>query len=305
MAGLTWSPRIKVSVAAAVVTAGLATAGGMSGMAISALGGQSPLTTGALGVTLIVLAVLWPSHQSMRQVPRLAAAMTRIADGDLDVTVPYADQDDAIGEMARAIEVLKASAMERIKLGVEQAEKADAQIANLSQAASGIGDISRLITAISDQTNQALSATVEAARAGESGRGFAVVAEDVKLLAARTAKATDRIRAQIAGMQNAAQSSVVAIKDIGTTIGRMSGSAAAFASAMERRGLAAGEIAQSDQPARDRTLQVARDITNIIRAVREPGSASSLVLAPARSLSAEGSKQRTEIARLQTTVHAA
>jgi methyl-accepting chemotaxis protein len=67
---------------------------------------------------------------------------------------------------------------------VEQAQKTDARIAELSLAASRIGDVTKLITTIAEQTNLlALNATIEAARAGDAGRGFAVVAQEVKKLA--------------------------------------------------------------------------------------------------------------------------
>jgi methyl-accepting chemotaxis protein len=79
----------------------------------------------------------------------------------------------------------------------------------LSNAACRIGDVVKLTTSVTEQANLlALDATIEATRAGEAGRGFAVVAQDAKALAPHTAKATNEIGAQIAGMQAATTDSV-------------------------------------------------------------------------------------------------
>jgi methyl-accepting chemotaxis protein len=189
---------------------------------------------------------------------------------------------------------------------VEQARKTDARINELSQAASRIGDVVKLISAVAEQTNLlALNATIEAARAGEAGKGFAVVAQEVKALAAQTAKATGEISTQIAGMQTATQDSVTAIKEIGDTINRISQIAATIAAAVEEQGAATQEIARNVQEAAKGTTQVASNIVNVNRGANETGSASTQVLASAQSLAGESSHLKIEVQKFLQTVRAA
>ncbi|HEY8337240.1 MAG TPA: HAMP domain-containing methyl-accepting chemotaxis protein [Tardiphaga sp.] len=189
---------------------------------------------------------------------------------------------------------------------VTQAEQTDARIGELSRAAQRIGDVVDLITAIAEQTNLlALNATIEAARAGDAGRGFAVVAAEVKSLASQTAKATDEISVQIAGMQSATRESVTAIKEIGSTIGQISSIASEIASAVEQQSAATREIAQNVQSVAHGTQQVAGNITEVNRGATETGAASEQVLNSAQTLSSESARLRAELDRFMQNIRAA
>ncbi|MGL9619201.1 methyl-accepting chemotaxis protein [Bradyrhizobium sp. U531] len=189
---------------------------------------------------------------------------------------------------------------------VRQAERTDVRINELLKAAGRIGDVVKLITAIAEQTNLlALNATIEAARAGESGRGFAVVASEVKALAAQTARATEEISAQIAGMQSATEDSVGAIKEISATIARISDISTTIAATIEEQGAATAEIARNVSEAAKGTVEVADKIAQVSHGASATGAASGQVLASARSLSSESNLLKTEVEKFLNTVRAA
>jgi methyl-accepting chemotaxis protein len=75
-------------------------------------------------------------------------------------------------------------------------------VGKLSESASNIRSILKLVEGFSEQTNLlALNAAIEAARAGESGRGFAVVADEVRTLAQKVNTATIEINEHITSME--------------------------------------------------------------------------------------------------------
>jgi len=187
-----------------------------------------------------------------------------------------------------------------------QAEETDARVGRLSVAANRIGDVIKLITAIADQTNLlALNATIEAARAGAAGKGFAVVAQEVKTLAAQTAKATEEISVQIAEIQGTTTDSVAAIKAIGGTINQIQEIATAIASAVEEQGAATQEIARSVQQAAEGTSQVATNIGEVSNGATATGSSAAQVLSAAQSLAVESAHLKGAVDKFLSTFRAA
>jgi methyl-accepting chemotaxis protein len=238
-----------------------------------------------------------------RQLSDVVAGASREASVNVQ-SVAHATHEltSSVSEISRHVQESSRIATDAVR----QADMTDSRIAELSKAATRIGNVVKLITDIAEQTNLlALNATIEAARAGEAGKGFAVVAAEVKTLATQTAKATDDIGAQIAEMQAATQVSVSAIKEIGTTIGRISEIAMVIATAVEQQSATTGEIARNVDNAARSAAQVATNIGDVNRAASETGAASSRVLGSAKVLSNEGTKFKRAVESFLATLRAA
>jgi len=208
----------------------------------------------------------------------------------------------SVGEIRRQVQESTQIAQQ----AVTQAEKTDARITELARAAGRIGDVVKLITDIAEQTNLlALNATIEAARAGDAGRGFAVVAQEVKALAAQTAKATEEIGVQIAGVQAATEDSVAIIKEIGATIGRISEIAAAITAAVTLQAATTQEIAEDVHAAAGSAARVTANIVEVTDSTAGITAASSQVLASAQSLAQDGNRLSAEMERFLNAVYAA
>jgi methyl-accepting chemotaxis protein len=212
---------------------------------------------GMLGKSSEVAAAAEQSAVAMREAAQTAAGLIRaIEDARTEVEV-------AAGVATRA------------------GDQAD-QAVKVSQALSGhveaIESILGLIRDIAGQTNLlALNATIEAARAGDAGRGFAVVAQEVKSLAAQTARATDDITNKITAIQQATKQTVEANGSISATVEEVQTSADRIRQAMEiqaqtvtmitaavdETALAADSMSSTIAAIRSDTEQVAKDIDSV------------------------------------------
>jgi methyl-accepting chemotaxis protein len=234
---------------------------------------------------------------------------TVVANASEDASNNVQSVASATEELASSVREISAQVQEsnRIALSaVKQADETDARINALSQAANRIGDVIKLITSVAEQTNLlALNATIEAARAGDAGRGFAVVAQEVKALASQTAKATDEIGIQIAGMQTATQEAVGSLKMISSTIGKISEITSAISSAIEEQGAATQEISGNIQRTADGTSHVAGTIAEVSQGANQTGAASTQLLSSAKQLSDSTSSLQAEISGFLKSIAAA
>ncbi|WP_312014552.1 methyl-accepting chemotaxis protein [Bradyrhizobium sp. AUGA SZCCT0283] len=91
-------------------------------------------------------------------------------------------------------------------------------MAQLSEQAASIGDVTKTVSQVSDQTNLlALNAAIEAARAGDHGRGFAVVADEVRALAETSEKSAQDVQSLAAQIETQVGSMASIIKTAATT----------------------------------------------------------------------------------------
>ena len=198
----------------------------------------------------------------------------------------------SVGEIARQVAQAALAAQE----AVSRAQVTDAKVRGLSDSASQIGEVVRLIADIAGQTNLlALNATIEAARAGDAGKGFAVVASEVKQLAAQTARATEQIGAQVTAIQMATGEAVGAVREVGQAIGRMDEVTAAIAAAVEEQGAATREIAASVQTVARQNEVGTRAMREVAGAVAGVDGTTGSVLAAADEVARVSATLRGEV----------
>ena len=205
----------------------------------------------AAGATLLTLvigiaAMLILLRRVVQPVRGLTGIVTRIAGGELDATVPHTASRDEIGEMAKAVEILRdgSRAARALAAETEAAQAARLQeAARLSEATSRFeGEIEGVLGGTSDAAtamnetagqlqsmagetaNQATAITVSAGEAASAVDGLAAAAEELTAsigeISARMAETSNAVtRAAAQARQSAGQ--VEDLADTATRIGEV------------------------------------------------------------------------------------
>jgi len=227
-----------------------------------------------------------------RQALTIASAASQ-ASGNVQTVAAAAEELSAsIRDIAGQVE----NSTRMAEDATRKAKATDEQVANLAASAQKIGEVVQLISEIANQTNLlALNATIEAARAGEAGKGFAVVASEVKNLATQTAKATEEISAQIAGIQGATGQAVEAIRAISATVAEINHISGSIRDAVNQQESATLEISRNVQQAARGTTEVTENIASITSSVQETGTTSAALRAETQVLAEQTQQLRDQV----------
>ena len=248
-------------------------------------------------------------QQSMSEIhmaaDQVAAGARNVSDASVSLSQGAAEQASSVEELSSSISNAD-QAHELTEKARQQAEVGDGDMKEMLQAMDAINvsstNISKIIKVIDEiafQTNiLALNAAVEAARAGQHGKGFAVVAEEVRNLAARSAKAaketTDMIEDSIEKVENGraiATKTADALQAIMSNVAEVTDIVGSIAKASNEQKLA---LAQIDQ-----------GVTQVSQVVQSNSATSEEAASASEELSAQAERLKETAGRFRfdSTMH--
>ena len=244
--------------------------------------GADQVAAGAQNVSDASVALSQGASEQAASVEQLSASISEIA-----------SQTASNAQNAEKANELTAGTRNRAEMGNQEMQEMLAAMEEINASSVNISKIIKVIDEIAFQTNiLALNAAVEAARAGQHGKGFAVVAEEVRNLAARSAKAaketTDMIEGSMEKVEagrGIAHKTAQALSEIVGDVASVADIVASIAKASNEQKLALEQINQGVQ-------QVSQVVQSNSSTSEEAATASQHLSAQADSMKANVGKFR-------------
>ena len=244
--------------------------------------GADQVAAGAQNVSDASVALSQGASEQAASVEQLSASISEIA-----------SQTASNAQNAEKANELTVGTRSRAEMGNQEMQEMLAAMEEINASSVNISKIIKVIDEIAFQTNiLALNAAVEAARAGQHGKGFAVVAEEVRNLAARSAKAaketTDMIEGSMEKVEagrGIAHKTAQALSEIVGDVASVADIVASIAKAANEQKLALEQINQGVQ-------QVSQVVQSNSSTSEEAATASQHLSAQADSMKANVGKFR-------------
>jgi len=223
------------------------------------------------GAVLGGLLLAWLVARSIvRPVTDMTGAMTRLAGGDLTADVPALQNRDEIGQMARAVQVFKANAIEKQRLQLDQEEQKARAEAERKAA------LSKMADAFEAQVGVVVDAVTAAAlQLQGTSKQMAASAAETSTQATTVASASEQASGNV-------QTVAAATEELTTSINEIAGQ-------MER-----------SQAVADRADGEARQTTELIRTLSENVASISEIVSLITSIASQ-----TNLLALNATIEAA
>ena len=163
-----------------------------------------------VGAVVSLLSLYIVLFRVTRPLGRMTETMSRLADGNIEIAIPWAHRGDEIGQMGRALRVFRENAVEKAKLRLEQEDKDIAAREEKRRALAELADrfedqVKGIVESVTDEASQVQ---------GVAERMSGMAAESSKQSAA-VASASREASANVATVATAAEQLSASIAEIG------------------------------------------------------------------------------------------